>query len=58
METNLTKHYKAFISYSREDEDFGAWLHKELEKYKIPKNLREDYPNLEIIKFKTIGGEI
>ena len=40
------KHYKAFISYSHEDEEFGSWLHKELEKYKIPKKLREDYPNL------------
>ena len=40
------KHYKAFISYSHEDEAFGSWLHKELEKYKIPKKLREDYPNL------------
>ena len=40
------KHYKAFISYSHEDEVFGSWLHKELEKYKIPKKLREDYPNL------------
>jgi len=40
------KHYKAFISYSHEDEAFGLWLHKELEKYKIPKKLREDHPNL------------
>ena len=40
------KHYKAFISYSHEDEAFGAWLHRELEKYKTPKKLREDYPNL------------
>ncbi len=40
------KHYKAFISYSQEDEAFSAWLHTELEKYKIPKKLREDYPNL------------
>jgi len=40
------KHYKAFISYSHDDEEFGFWLHKELEKYKIPKKLREDYPNL------------
>jgi len=40
------KHYKAFISYSHDDEAFGSWLHKELEKYKIPKKLREDYPHL------------
>jgi len=40
------KHYKAFISYSHEDEEFGSWLHKQLERYKIPKRLREDYPHL------------
>lgn len=40
------KHYKAFISYSQDDEAFASWFHKELEKYKIPKKLREDYPNL------------
>ncbi len=41
-----TKHYKAFISYSHDNEEFGAWLHEQLEKYKIPKKLREDYPHL------------
>ena len=41
-----SKHYKAFISYSHDNEEFGAWLHKQLEKYKIPKRLREDYPHL------------
>jgi WD40 repeat protein len=40
------KHYKAFISYSREDESFGRWLQDTLETYKIPKSLHEDYPNL------------
>jgi tetratricopeptide (TPR) repeat protein len=40
------KHYKAFISYSHQDEKFGTWLHKKLETYKIPKQLREDYPHL------------
>ena len=46
MGKKSTKHYKAFISCSHEDEAFGAWLHRELEKYKTPKKLREDYPNL------------
>jgi len=41
-----TKKYKAFISYSHADEDFGKWLHKQLERYKIPKKLYSDYPNL------------
>jgi hypothetical protein len=40
------KHYKAFISYSHDDEEFGSWLHKELEKYKIPKRFYDDYPHL------------
>jgi len=40
------KHYKSFISYSHKDEKFVKWLHKALEKYKIPKELRNDYPNL------------
>ena len=38
--------YKAFISYSHQDEKFGKWLHKALEKYKIPKELRKDYLDL------------
>jgi len=42
----MDKEYKAFISYSHDDEEFGSWLHKELEKYKIPKRLKEDYPHL------------
>ncbi len=40
------KKYKAFISYSHNDEQFGSWLHRELEKYKIPKRLYESYPDL------------
>jgi len=42
----FTKKYKAFLCCSHADEEFGSWLHKQLEKYKIPKKLREDYPNL------------
>ena len=41
-----TYKYKAFISYSHQDKKFGRWLHKEIENYKIPKSLREKYPNL------------
>ena len=28
--------YKAFISYSHEDEAFAAWLHDRLERYRVP----------------------
>lgn len=38
--------YKGFLSYSHDDEKFGAWLHGELEKYQVPKELDKKYPNL------------
>ena len=38
--------YKAFISYSHKDEKFATWLHKSLEKYKVPNALQKSYPNL------------
>ena len=41
-----TYKYKAFISYSHRDKKFARWLHKKIENYKIPKSLREKYPNL------------
>ncbi len=31
--------YKAFLSYSHKDKKAGEWLHKQLEKYHIPKSL-------------------
>jgi len=31
--------YRAFISYSHKDEKFGKWLHKALERYRVPKRL-------------------
>lgn len=31
--------YRAFISYSHADEKWGAWLHKALETYRVPKHL-------------------
>ena len=43
---NKTYKYKAFISYSHQDQKFGKWLHKKIENYKIPKSLRPKYPNL------------
>lgn len=45
-ESNNAYKYKAFISYSHQNEKFGKWLHKSLEKYKIPKELRKVYPEL------------
>lgn len=38
--------YKAFISYSHQDQKFAKWLHKQIENYKIPRSLRKKYPNL------------
>ena len=34
-----TYKYKAFISYSHKDKKWGDWLHKNLETFKVPKNL-------------------
>ena len=31
--------YRAFISYSHQDERWGAWLHKALERYRVPRRL-------------------
>lgn len=41
-----TYKYKAFISYSHNDKKFAKWLHKKIEGYKIPKHLRDKYPDL------------
>ena len=31
--------YKAFISYSHEDEKWATWLHRALERYRVPKHI-------------------
>jgi hypothetical protein len=36
--------YKAFISYSHQDRDWGAWLQRQLEGYRIPKRLVARFP--------------
>lgn len=33
--------YEAFISYSHKDKQWGEWLHRKLERYKIPKEIRQ-----------------
>lgn len=33
--------YKAFISYSHQDEAVARWLHRQLERYRLPKPLRQ-----------------
>jgi TIR domain len=35
--------YYAFISYSRKDEYWAKWLHKKLERYKLPSIIRKEY---------------
>ena len=37
----------AFISYKREDEEWAKWLQKKLEHYKLPTEIRRQFPNLE-----------
>ncbi|MDZ7751427.1 MAG: toll/interleukin-1 receptor domain-containing protein [Gammaproteobacteria bacterium] len=32
--------YRAFISYSHHDRTFAGWLHKQLERYTLPRNLK------------------
>ncbi len=34
-----TLHYKAYISYSHQDESWASWLQKALESYRLPKRL-------------------
>lgn len=36
-------HYKAFISYSHVDEAWARWLHRGLERYRIPRRLVTQY---------------
>lgn len=34
-------HYAAFLSYSHEDEKWARWVHRRLERYRVPRRLRE-----------------
>ncbi|MCZ6619375.1 MAG: TIR domain-containing protein, partial [Gammaproteobacteria bacterium] len=34
--------YRAFVSYAHEDKVWAAWMHKALERYRVPKRLRAD----------------
>ena len=38
--------YRAFLSYSHEDERWARWLHRALESYRVPKRLRADNPGI------------
>lgn len=40
----------AFISYKREDEKWAKWLQAKLEHYKLPTEIRKQYPDLEFAK--------
>lgn len=37
---NHEKRYAAFLSYSHKDEAWAAWLHRSLERYRVPQRLR------------------
>ena len=41
-----TRQYKAFISYSHGDERWAKWLQRALERYRLPKSLRAEHPDL------------
>lgn len=42
MNDSNNKKYKAFISYSHKDEAFAKWLHKQIETWKVPKDLAQN----------------
>ncbi len=42
----VSRHYKAFISYSHSDEKWARWLQRALEKYRPPKTLHQSHPDL------------
>lgn len=46
MSTKNNKHYFAFISYKRQDEEWAKWFQNELENYHLPSTLngRDDLP--------------
>lgn len=39
MAVTEARKYRAFISYSHKDKDWGEWLHAALEKYRVPSEL-------------------
>ena len=43
MRNSSDYRYKAFISYSHEDEGWARWLHRSLESYRIPKHVVRDH---------------
>ena len=46
MQERKKYNYYAFISYKREDEKWAAWLHKQLETYRIPSLIRRNNLNV------------
>lgn len=38
--------YRAFISYSHGDEGWARWLQRSLERYRVPRRLRAEHPDL------------
>jgi tetratricopeptide (TPR) repeat protein len=42
----LTRTYRAFLSYSHADERWAAWLQRSLERYRVPRRLRQQRAGL------------
>lgn len=40
--------YQAFISYSHHDTEWAKWIHKELEKYRVPKKVGKEKNSIEV----------
>jgi tetratricopeptide (TPR) repeat protein len=45
MATAPARRYRAFISYSHRDAEVARWLHRAIERYRVPRRLRTAEPN-------------
>ncbi len=57
----MTRRYKAFISYSWADKDWGAWVHRSLETYRAPKGVADGqslHPIFKDREEEAAGGSV